>query len=152
MIEFCTKKRMAFVILLLISLSVITLVLESRWSDKQTKELQSITDFDSSNHSCKSGQFKVKTGCKLCSRKELRTQMSYCQKTGYKEVVECENDGRLYSRSCDLTSDMEERSFYIFEGASFVIGIAAYSIVRQRQKMLDHMLMEKVNRQIAAGV
>lgn len=68
-------------------------------------------------------------------------------------IIICSNSiFSFHFLSCDLTSDMEERSFYLFEGASCLIGLAAYSIVRQRQKMLDHMLMEKVNRQIASGV
>ena len=47
---------------------------------------------------------------------------------------------------------MEERSFWLFEASTALVGVASYVVVYVRQRRLDRLLTEKVHRQIAAGV
>ncbi|TGZ66786.1 hypothetical protein CRM22_005126 [Opisthorchis felineus] len=44
------------------------------------------------------------------------------------------------------------RRFFIFLAALVLLGSITYAIIRLRQRHLDRKLLQKVNRQIAAGV
>ncbi|CAH8547599.1 unnamed protein product [Dicrocoelium dendriticum] len=44
------------------------------------------------------------------------------------------------------------RRFLMFQCVLVLIGLLAFTIVRERQNLLDKKLTQKVNRQIAAGV
>ncbi|TPP58945.1 hypothetical protein FGIG_10529 [Fasciola gigantica] len=44
------------------------------------------------------------------------------------------------------------RRFLLFQCVISLIGLASYALIRERQLMLDRKLIQKVNRQIAAGV
>lgn len=47
---------------------------------------------------------------------------------------------------------MDEKNFWIFWAVNIVIGLAAFVYVRRRQKTLDGILMEKINKQLASGL
>jgi hypothetical protein len=47
---------------------------------------------------------------------------------------------------------MDEKNFWIFTSVNLVIGIIAYAYVRKRQKTLDGLLMEKINKQLSSGL
>ncbi|KAK3097437.1 hypothetical protein FSP39_009630, partial [Pinctada imbricata] len=53
--------------------------------------------------------------------------------------------------SCNISNNETRRNFWIFEGLTFLVGIVSYILVRHRQRKLDSLLMEKINRQIASG-
>ena len=54
--------------------------------------------------------------------------------------------------SCPKLTAIEERNFWLFEMAAAFVGLGSWSIVHARQKILDRQLLDKVNKQIAAGV
>ncbi|XP_067664754.1 uncharacterized protein [Haliotis asinina] len=151
MIEFCTKKRMVFAVIALICLSVITLILESRWSFQKKLKDAHIQAMAYSNETCKSGKYTALDVCKSCTRDELRRDVHYCHEKGYKLLIQC-SDMRIMYKGCDITPDDEQKQFWIFEGVCFVIGIASYLVVHHRRSMLDKMMMDKINKQIAAGI
>jgi len=53
---------------------------------------------------------------------------------------------------CLGESGEQIRHFLMFEGVSVLLAMASYMTVYRRQRRLDFRLMEKVNRQIGAGV
>ncbi|XP_052102757.1 protein JTB-like [Mytilus californianus] len=145
MIEFCNKKKMAFAVFLLISFSVITLIVKSVWASTDFQKLISNTT------ACKDVDIVNTQTCFRCSKKELRAEVPVCSKTGYKQTVECK-DGTKFWRSCEITPDMDEKNFWIFWAVNIVIGLVAFVYVRRRQKTLDGILMEKINKQLASGL
>ena len=54
--------------------------------------------------------------------------------------------------SCPKLTHIEERGFWTFECAMLVLGLLAFSVVHLRQTKLNKDLMERVHKQIAAGV
>lgn len=66
------------------------------------------------------------------------------------EVTLSETDilGFLTFLRCDITPAVEERTFWIFELSTFIIGAASYTVVYLRQRKNDQLLMDKINRQI----
>ncbi|VDH98536.1 Hypothetical predicted protein [Mytilus galloprovincialis] len=135
---------MAFAVLLLISFSVITLIVKSVWASTDFQKLISNTT------ACKDIDIVNTQTCFRCSKKELRAEVPVCSKTGYKQTVQCK-DGTQFWRSCEITPDMDEKNFWIFWAVNIVIGLAAFVYVRRRQKTLDGILMEKINKQLASG-
>ena len=57
----------------------------------------------------------------------------------------------FFFHSCNR-SWVEERHFWIFEIVTAVIGLLSYGVVFLREQRLDKLLMDKVNKQIAAGI
>ena len=57
-----------------------------------------------------------------------------------------------FNSSCPKLTEIEERNFWIFEMSAALIGLGSWTVVHSRQKLLDKQLLEKVNKQIAAGV
>ena len=49
-------------------------------------------------------------------------------------------------------SGIQSRNFNIFEVMAFLVGLVSYGVVFMRQKRLDRLLLDKVHKQIAAGV
>lgn len=150
MIEFCTRKRMALAIIVLLSLTVVTLIMEGMWSashrlgEVNSEEEESI---------CGTEKVKVIESCQPCSAFEMKSSPAYCQKTGYREKVQCGKDNNPENaklRSCKVDPWVEEKKFWILELITCAVGFGTYGLVRYRQGKLDKLLMEKVNRQIAA--
>ncbi|XP_064607738.1 protein JTB-like [Liolophura sinensis] len=151
MIEFCSKKRMLAVVFTLVTISVVSVVLETRWSAQHKVKEISRKGKGDSNETCKLGKEKVVESCRECLADELFSEKKYCQETGFRTVVACE-DGTKIMRMCSGTQWLEERNFWIFEGVTFAIGILSYGLVVIRQHRLDRMLREKIDRQIAADI
>ncbi|XP_061174050.1 protein JTB-like [Saccostrea echinata] len=152
MLEFCTKKKMAFAIFLLFSISVIILVVESAWpTQHRIKEVKFPSNIVKLNKSCPSKKAKALSECERCSKDELRKLQPECQETGFKQKILCD-DKDTFFQNCEITPYMDERNFWIFQAVSFTIFAVTYSLVRVRQKKLDGQLMDKINRQIASGI
>lgn len=137
---------MALAILLLVSLSVITLIVEGMWSTNH-KHL-GIDENSEPKNVCK-GEEKIVKPCHQCTSYDMTLSAAFCGRTGYKEEIRC-SDGTTVSRSCKVEPWVEERKFWIFQLITFIVGICSYSLVRYRQSKLDRDLADKVNKQIAA--
>ncbi|KAK6180425.1 hypothetical protein SNE40_012585 [Patella caerulea] len=152
MIEFCSKRRMLFVIAILTCLSIVTLFFENRWSNQRILKEAKVAAAALMNASCNPGVVTVLETCKICPREENKKELSFCRQTGYKEFVQCP-DGKKIFRGCDLYLPANERkTFWIFEATWLIIAVVFYSIVRKRQKVLDNQAMDKINKQIASGL
>ncbi|KAK0057425.1 protein JTB, partial [Biomphalaria pfeifferi] len=53
---------------------------------------------------------------------------------------------------CDISPAVEESDFWKFELCTLLLGLSSYAVVYLRQRKLDKRLMEKINKQIAAGI
>lgn len=53
---------------------------------------------------------------------------------------------------CDISPAVEEVDFWKFQLFTLLVGLSSYTVVYLRQKNLDKKLMEKIHKQIAAGV
>ncbi|KAL3866759.1 hypothetical protein ACJMK2_044035 [Sinanodonta woodiana] len=148
MIEFCTRKRMAIAILILVSISVLTLIAEGFWSTKHI--LVENNSEAGSNDSCPAGVENVLEECKKCLPIEMKMERSPCMSTGYSEKVKCQ-DGKEISRSCIKDRSIQQKEFWLFQLTTLLVGVGSYGIVKYRQRKLDKLLMEKVNRQIGSG-
>ncbi|KAK3604669.1 hypothetical protein CHS0354_009281 [Potamilus streckersoni] len=148
MIEFCTRKRMAIAILILVSISVLTIIAEGFWSTKHI--LVENSSEAGSNDSCPAGVERVLEECNKCLPLEMKMEISHCVSTGYSEKVKCQ-DGKEINRSCIKNRTIQQREFWLFQLTTLLIGVASYGIVKYRQRKLDKLLMEKVNRQIGTG-
>lgn len=140
---------MAFAIFMLIGFSVLTLIFKSVWTSKNS--LPEFHKLVSSNRTCKDEDILLEEACFRCSKPELKEEAPACMKTGYKQIVECK-DGKKFWRSCEITPAMDEKKFWIFASVNLLIGIAAYAYVIRRQKTLDGILMEKINKQLSSGL
>lgn len=147
MIEFCTRKRMAVAIVLLLSLTIVTLIVEGMWSTNHM--LADVNADDKDGGQCGSADMKVLHECEACNTLELAAEQPFCTKTGYREEVQCKG-GEPFKRSCRMDPWVAEKKFWILQLLTCLLGVSSYTLVKYRQSKLDQTLMEKVNRQIAA--
>lgn len=159
---------MAIAILIVAGLSILVLVLESHFSGSDVKPLNNhiVGNESGENDVCfgpsvasqkgdtTSHKYVISQECRPCTRLELKMNAENCNPTGYREKWTCKvgNTEKNRYKSCPKVSWVEEKNFWIFEGVSFGIGIVSYIVAYIRQRRLDHLLMEKVHRQIASGV
>ncbi|XP_048733922.1 protein JTB-like [Ostrea edulis] len=152
MVDFCSKKKMALAIFLLFSISVVILMVESAWPTRhKIQEVKYLSHLVPLNKSCPSKKAKAISDCERCSKDELRKLQPECQETGFKQKIQCDNKETFY-QNCEITPYIDERNFWIFQVVTFTLFAASYSMVRVRQKKLDGLLMDKINRQIASGI
>lgn len=145
--DMCNKKRLALSAAIFTLVVIVTVALRSHWSYTAQLEQQLLAHKAKANSSCGTLQLTVLRECVHCQLEELRNEEPYCMETGFKEWVRCA-DGREVYNWCDITPAVEERTFWIFELCTFIIGAASYTVVYLRQRKNDQLLMDKINRQI----
>lgn len=155
MIESCTKKRMIFGITLLGGLTLFVLMLESHWASGKKSHIGGVPEKNATNeNNCwLNEEFEVIEECHPCSDFEITSKSNgVCVPTHFKETIKCKVSGKIINRSCDKVTWLEERNFWIFEGSMFVMGVISTIIVFSRQKILDHQMLRRIQRQLASGV
>lgn len=154
MIELCNRKRMLIAIVVFGCLSVLVIILESQLTSGNSHHLHQMTASNGNNTaSCWTREhFTILDNCHVCSDFESKSsEFSVCYKTGYKEKVNCEKEGEVF-RSCERVVWIEERKFWTFEGCMLVAGVLSGLIVVYRQRQIDQRMIQRIQKQIAAGV
>lgn len=54
--------------------------------------------------------------------------------------------------SCDKVKWLEEKKFWQFEGMMLLVAFFSTAVVHLRQKILDHRMLRRIQRQIANSV
>lgn len=153
MIESCTKKRMVCAVTCLGGLTLFVLIIESHLTSSSSVNHSNPVTRNSTNDCWLKEDYEIVESCHPCSAFEIRSKMiPACLPTHYKEVLKCINSGSNVIRSCDKVTWLEERNFWIFEGLAFATGFVSTSVVYVRQKILDHRMLRRIQRQLASGV
>ncbi|XP_076032356.1 protein JTB-like [Oratosquilla oratoria] len=156
MIESCSRKRMVLAISCLVGLSVVVLIIENEWTPGDTRrhthgenELSNLTSRDL----CwKQEEYTELEECKPCSDFEVKSKTpAVCSTPGHRQKLKCKNSGEVYRR-CDRIEGLEERHFWAFETTMGAIGLVAGAATFFRQRTLDHRILQRIQRQVAAGV
>ncbi|KAI0208168.1 hypothetical protein LSAT2_007168 [Lamellibrachia satsuma] len=136
--------------------SILVIVLENRMSPgRHSARNQTLLPGNTSGPCWETSEVAVVEPCAKCAPFDMKVKHEYCTKTGYKEHIECiykNGAKKKVYRSCPKGHWVEEKNFWTFESVSLLFGLIFYSVVHIRRRRLDHILMEKVHRQIAAGV
>ncbi|XP_071444769.1 protein JTB [Hetaerina americana] len=154
MIESCSKRRMLLAVTFLGGLTSLVLVVESHWTNGSKKTYpETLLRNNSVLSSCwLKEEYEIVEPCHLCNAFEINSlSVPACLLTHYKEVINCNTSGRV-QRSCDRVAWIEERNFWIFEGLMLVLGSVSITAVFTRQKILDHRVLRRLQRQLASGV
>ncbi|XP_021919690.1 protein JTB [Zootermopsis nevadensis] len=155
MIESCTKRRMILAITFLGGLTLLVLIVESHWTAGNGKNHVGAVGKNSSNDNNCWLREDIETvqPCHPCTDFEITSKsVGVCVATHFKETLFCKSSGKVVSRSCDKVTWLEERKFWIFEGSVFVVGVISTTFVFARQKILDHRMLRRIQRQLASGV
>lgn len=155
MIESCTKRRMILAITFLGGLTLLVLVVESNWTSGNGRNYVAAVDKNSSNeNNCwLHEEFEIVEVCHPCTDFEITSKsVGVCVPTHFKETISCKLSGKVVSRRCDRVTWLEERSFWMFEGLVFIVGVISTTAVFTRQKILDHRMLRRIQRQLASGV
>ncbi|BFZ02155.1 hypothetical protein BsWGS_05195 [Bradybaena similaris] len=181
MIEVFTKRRILAFLGFVVLVTGAGLLLNSHWEyNKQlAKQEEVIKNKARKSASCE--MFSVISRCERCSKQESRDDVGVCSETGYKQRIKCDSgkeefiwvnsqrrikvhnemfmgstsrEGLKFSPVswCDISPAVEESDFWKFQLCTLLLGLSSYAVVYLRQKKLDKRLMEKINKQIAAGI
>ncbi|BFZ02156.1 hypothetical protein BsWGS_05194 [Bradybaena similaris] len=151
MIEVFTKRRILAFLGFVVLVTGAGLLLNSHWEyNKQlAKQEEVIKNKARKSASCE--MFSVISRCERCSKQESRDDVGVCSETGYKQRIKCDS-GKEEFIWCDISPAVEESDFWKFQLCTLLLGLSSYAVVYLRQKKLDKRLMEKINKQIAAGI
>lgn len=150
MIETCPKKRMVFSISCLALLTILVLIIESRWAGASPKH--KIFPSEQNSTCFQTEKYEIIKDCHPCTDFEIRSKsQGVCVHTHYKEVLRCLS-GETVSRSCDRVAWLDEKNYWTFEALLLVIGLASTSMSMLRQKALDRKTMLKIQRQLDQSV
>ncbi|GAB6032413.1 hypothetical protein CHUAL_011050 [Chamberlinius hualienensis] len=151
MMEFCTAKRMVVLVIALIVVCIIFLGVENALTEdyRISAEMLNLTGRE---FCWKSENFSIKEECRECTDFEKKSGHSAaCAATGFKELIICSKSGEIF-RSCPRSTWIERRNFWLFESTMFALGLVSWTVVYFRHKQLDHRVLERIQKQIAAGV
>ncbi|KAJ9595096.1 hypothetical protein L9F63_013622 [Diploptera punctata] len=130
-------------------------MVESHWASGKNKSHVGSSEKNSTdeNNCWLNEEYEIVKECHPCTDFEITSKsIGVCVATHFKELLKCRVSGKIVSRSCDKVAWLEERNFWIFEGCMFVLGLISTTIVFARQKILDHQMLRRVQRQLASGV
>lgn len=146
MLEKCPKQNMIIGIGCLIVVTVIVLIIESRWTDENRKSKKFIIE---NNSTCWQHEpYTIIQECHPCTDFEINSKsLGVCIHTHNKEVLRCKS-GETVTRSCDKVAWLDERRFWIFEISLMCIGLISSILAYLRQKQLDYHSAQRINRQI----
>lgn len=151
MFEFFTKKRMLVLLGIVLFLCFVYIILQSHFAYTRQLLQQESAIREKAKKAASCADYTVIEKCQRCPKKELRELLKVCMETGYKQKIKC-SDGKVEWNWCDISPAAEESDFWRFQLIMLVIGIASYALVYLRQQKLDKILMDKIHKQISAGV
>ncbi|PSN40879.1 hypothetical protein C0J52_18883 [Blattella germanica] len=137
------------------TLTLLVLIVESHWTSGSGRNPVGVTGKNSSSgNDCGVDQeYVVLEECHPCTTFEINSKINdVCLATHSKEIIKCSTSGKVIHRSCAKVTWLEERNFWIFEASMFALGIFFTIVVFSRQKMLDHQMLRRIQRQLASGV
>lgn len=155
MIESCSKKRMIIAIACLIGLSVLVLIVENELTPSDTRPHTHTTAHP--NTTMKEfcwmrEEVQELEECQPCTAFETTSRNpTVCGSAKYRQKINCSKTGEVF-RKCDRVVWLEERHFWTFEAVMAMLGMAAGLATMARQKILDHRVVQRIQRQVAAGV
>ncbi|KAK4292676.1 hypothetical protein Pmani_034370 [Petrolisthes manimaculis] len=155
MIESCSKKRMVVAIAFLIGLSVLVLIIENELAPSDTRPHTHTTTHPNTTlrDMCwLREEVKELEECQPCTVLETQSgSPAVCSSASYRQKIKCNKTGEVF-RKCDRVVWLEERHFWTFLGVSAVVGLVAGLATAVRQRILDHRVVQRIQRQVAAGV
>ncbi|XP_005091081.1 protein JTB [Aplysia californica] len=146
-----TKKRVLAFVGFLSLIMFTTLILKSHWdyTTQLARQEEEIKSKVKKSSPCES--YTEVSRCERCSKEELRTLVKHCMETGFKQRIRC-SDGKESFLWCDISPAVEESDFWRFQAIVLTVGLISYAVVYLRQQKLDQKLMDKIHKQISAGV
>ncbi|XP_013774153.1 protein JTB-like isoform X1 [Limulus polyphemus] len=154
MIELFTFRQMLVSIVILVCSCILILALESMLTPDHKKRQRNLhKEINNSLSTCwQTEEFEVKEECTPCTEFEkVSGNIPACAQSGFKELISCKTSGNYY-RSCERVPWIEERNFWIFEGMMLAVGFVSAAMVVLRQKHLDRKMIERIQKQVSAGV
>jgi hypothetical protein len=111
---------------------------------------------DEAFHSCDNDAIPVIVKkCQRCTSYEMASKAEYCQKTGLKEAVRCENSreedvlkATSFWRSCEILGQTETRNFQIFSGFSFASAVVLSGFVYWRHYALAKQTNSRLQQRV----
>uniref|UniRef100_A0A1Q3FDK4 Protein JTB n=1 Tax=Culex tarsalis TaxID=7177 RepID=A0A1Q3FDK4_CULTA len=148
MIENLSKKRMVFGISCLILLTIVVLIIESKWMKAGTRRQQEFVIENNSTSYCWRESYEVIKDCHPCTAFEIASKsQGVCVHTHNKEVLKCLS-GEIVTRSCDRVAWLDEKHFWSFQISLTIVGCLATAVSFLRQKSLNRRAMLKIQNQL----
>lgn len=146
-------------ILILGGLTLLDLIIENNWASRNKISptgLDKVSPHPSNNsvgkELCFLTEYSIVVGkCEPCTDFEIVSGISkVCNKTHrYKQAVKCVQSNIIVYKSCDRVEWLEDRKFWAFEIFMLAIGVVTSGCVVYRQKVLDHIMLRRVQNQLA---
>ncbi|XP_041464140.1 protein JTB-like [Lytechinus variegatus] len=87
--------------------------------------------------------------CDPCHLLASKVFTDSCSETGFQQLVQCTESNQQVYKSCPRSRELIEKSFWVFEGVMFFVGLFAFLVVYVRRRKLNREAAERVRKQIS---
>lgn len=93
--------------------------------------------------------FTLVGGCSPCHPLATKILSDSCTETGFNQLVQCTESNQRVYKSCPRSRQSIEKSFWVFEGVIFSVGLVSCFVVYVRRRKLNREAAERVRKQIS---
>jgi len=149
MLETFQKQHMVLGLTLLTIVTIVVLIIESRYADEATRKSKSQQFLIENNSTCwRTEDYTVLQECHPCSEFDIVSKsLGVCVHTHFKEVLKCKS-GEIVTKSCDRVALIDQRNFVKFEALCFAGGFLSYVVSYARDRILSRRTNQKIERQL----
>lgn len=148
MLEICQRKGMFLSLGLLVTVTLVVLVLESRYAisgpGRKAKEKQYVIE---NNSTCwQREKYVVLKDCHPCTDFDKVSRPSgVCIYSKYKEILRCLS-GEIVIRSCDRVAYIDQTNFWKFLASTLILTVFSYAAAFAREHVLARRNQQKLQR------
>ncbi|XP_037951603.1 protein JTB [Teleopsis dalmanni] len=149
MLESCQKQHMLLGLGLLVGVTIVVLIIESRLATDTGRHGRTQQFLIENNSTCwKREEYTVIQECHPCTDFDIVSRsLGVCIHTHYKEVLRCKS-GETVTKSCDRVALIDQRNFIKFEIICFIVGFLSYTVSYARDRVLSRRTNQKIERQL----
>jgi len=163
----CTFRRMLIVIAAVLGLSILTLLFQyyltrggstisyttsmKRSNTMPTSTGKAVDPNISSDNCWLNEDHVVLMECVQCTEFEKAAGIRPCKPSGHYDKVNCTHAGVVY-RSCQRVQRLEERNFIAFILITSICAMTFTFLAHWRQKTLDRLMLQKLQKQLGDGM
>ncbi|XP_782629.4 LOW QUALITY PROTEIN: protein JTB [Strongylocentrotus purpuratus] len=117
--------------------------------DQEKEEYQNTNGAGSLKTCWETENFTFIGPCDPCHLLASKVYTDSCSETGFQQLVQCTDSNQQVYKSCPRSRESIEKSFWVFEGVTLLIGLVACMVVFVRRRKLNREAAERVRKQIS---
>lgn len=149
MLESCQKNHMFLGLGVLVLITIIVLIFESRITDDDQSGHPQPYLIENNSTCWLREDYEVTKECHPCTPNlgEGLQATGVCVNTRFQEILRCKS-GEIVIKSCDRVAIDNIKHFFVFESFCFIGALISFLVAYIRERLLNRRIHLKIDRQI----